>query len=972
MQAILLAVILPCIACAASAQPADDPQTMWSYASLYRDEWGVPHIYAETPRAMAFAFGYAQAEDHLEAMLMAYRIANGRAAEVLGESHAQSDAFAIKMGHARIARETLAQADAVTRDLCEGFALGVNAWLVDYPAQAPEWAEGVQPADVLALWRAFLMSMAPLDLPGVYRPPRAFDTGNAWALSPKRSVDGVSMLVINAHQYYDGPFQWYEAHLKCQEYNMAGAGLYGLPIIVQGHNDVLGWGLTPNDPDFADVFQEKIGGGRANPKSLGAEGTPSEQAMILSYLSYSQPYYVRTDSGMDERHVPALINSRGPVFEDGGGLYSWKVGGFGDTGGLYQLWEMGRSRDLSSFQNALVMQQLPCFHIVYADREGNLFYQYNAKCGVRMPAEGMSEQQVARGGALDWKSPVSPEFEFFGWREVLPADALPWFKNPERGYIQACGNPPWLAVDDAPLRAENWPAWLMTDTDSYRARRVRQLLRTGQRSFSDMHSMIFDVVANAAVDLVPRLLAAADERKDWLPTAHPDLPAAIDVLRGWNYLADTNTPGMTLFHVWWNMVQSRSQRDLNSDPARYAFLLSGAPAAGDLALEAAADAARMMRNEFQSVSVPWGEAHRIERGGRDEAAAGAVSGEPLCISSEDNFHDGRWYARYGYGFAMAVEFTQTPEAYSVTPFGASEVKTSPHYSDQMALFRDKRLKRARFDQKEVWRYAQAARGRNLTLSPLGVEGAFRFGALSCIQARLTASTDSPGPLPEGLAAFTLFMKPEWAPEAVPVQTDIELYVPEVLCAEEDLPRLSIHAYVKDDGWYSLQEQEVDPVQRVFSGGYEGLAVYAILGPADCLQTPPPDTAPATAPPPSPAAPAGTDAPAGGGIFAPGMPGAAPPPAGDAPPSEPLRFGPEPAAGPESNAAPADKAPPLMPAERAAPPAAKVDSKPPEAVSKTEPPPDEKKAKTPKQKAKRGEEAPPAPKAKRNFGARSKP
>jgi acyl-homoserine lactone acylase PvdQ len=76
---------------------------------------GTPHVYAENPRALAFVFGYAQAEDHLEAMLAAYRIANGRAAEVFGESYAASDEFSLKMGHAALARNIYASLDPLTR-----------------------------------------------------------------------------------------------------------------------------------------------------------------------------------------------------------------------------------------------------------------------------------------------------------------------------------------------------------------------------------------------------------------------------------------------------------------------------------------------------------------------------------------------------------------------------------------------------------------------------------------------------------------------------------------------------------------------------------------------------------------------------------------------------------------------------------------------------------------------------------------
>ena len=29
------------------------------------------------------------------------------------------------------------------------------------------------------------------------------------------------------------------------------------------------------------------------------------------------------------------------------------------------------------------------------------------------------------------------------------------------------------------------------------------------------------------------------------------MPAALDTLRDWNYVAETGSEGMTFFHVWW-------------------------------------------------------------------------------------------------------------------------------------------------------------------------------------------------------------------------------------------------------------------------------------------------------------------------------------------------------------------------------------------------------------------------------------
>src|ERR1700754_1193617 len=52
--------------------------------TLYRDEYGVPHIFAANIEAAAFAIGYAQAEDRLEDLLKDYRLATGTMAEAFG------------------------------------------------------------------------------------------------------------------------------------------------------------------------------------------------------------------------------------------------------------------------------------------------------------------------------------------------------------------------------------------------------------------------------------------------------------------------------------------------------------------------------------------------------------------------------------------------------------------------------------------------------------------------------------------------------------------------------------------------------------------------------------------------------------------------------------------------------------------------------------------------------------------------
>jgi acyl-homoserine lactone acylase PvdQ len=59
---IALSLVLPFAAQSKTAAAGDE-------ATIYRDEYGIPHVFAPTQEAASFAVGYAQAEDRLEELL---------------------------------------------------------------------------------------------------------------------------------------------------------------------------------------------------------------------------------------------------------------------------------------------------------------------------------------------------------------------------------------------------------------------------------------------------------------------------------------------------------------------------------------------------------------------------------------------------------------------------------------------------------------------------------------------------------------------------------------------------------------------------------------------------------------------------------------------------------------------------------------------------------------------------------------
>jgi len=63
--------------------------------------------------------------------------------------------------------------------------------------------------------------------------------------------------------------------------------------------------------------------------------------------------------------------------------------------------------------------------------------------------------------------------------------------------------------------------------------------------------------------------------------------------------------------------------------------------------------------------------------------------------------DGKRSVIGGDGWVLAVEFTDTPRAYSVLAYGQSALEDSPHYGDQAEMFASGRFKRIAFTERDI-------------------------------------------------------------------------------------------------------------------------------------------------------------------------------------------------------------------------------------------------------------------------------
>ena len=67
------------------------PRSLADDVTIYRDRYGIPHVFGRTDAATVFGFAYAQAEDHFRQLEQNFILGAGRLAEVEGESGLPSD-----------------------------------------------------------------------------------------------------------------------------------------------------------------------------------------------------------------------------------------------------------------------------------------------------------------------------------------------------------------------------------------------------------------------------------------------------------------------------------------------------------------------------------------------------------------------------------------------------------------------------------------------------------------------------------------------------------------------------------------------------------------------------------------------------------------------------------------------------------------------------------------------------------------
>jgi acyl-homoserine-lactone acylase len=686
-------------------QDAKSDKELWRRVEVIRTAHGVPHIRAENLRAAGYALAWLQMEDYGQTAALDVLEASGRWASVEGYQRIESD-FIVRRQREKIAKGYPTLSKDV-REVYEGFAAGVNRFIElhpeEFPAVMPRDFTGIDVAATELIppstrkIRAFLNRLnppantgpTPTPTPGSEEGEGPDDGSNSWAFAPSRTKSGKAILLRNPHLQWNAGY--YEAHMTVPGViDFYGDFRIGGPFtVIGGFNKDLGWSTTNNSQDLDEFYALDIDPKTPDHYLFDDKSVPLQRELVTVQF--------RNGDGISTETRELWTTSLGPVvYRANGKIYVYKFAGDGEYRAGEQFLRMMRAKSLEEWKNAMKMRARATSNFTYADRAGNIYFIWNA----------ILPQLPYKPG--DDLTAVPARKSSDVWTKYVPFESLPQFLNPPGGYVHNENSSPHYTNIRGPVDTKNAYPNLEEPRLSLRSQLALQLINGDEKlSLEDVirlkhnyRMLLADRVKN---DLISAVKTTSPEG---------DIAAAVSLLERWDNTASPESRGSTVFELWW-FHYSGIRPDNNvllPDHRRFAKVWTiedsyNTPrglADNARAVESFKWAVEETKRRYGSIDVTWGDVHRVRRG-KVDVPVGGCGNELGCfrILSFTRDKDGKLAANGGDGWVLAVEFGDTPRAYSVLAYGQSRLLNSPWHSDQAEMFAKGEMKKVAFTASDV-------------------------------------------------------------------------------------------------------------------------------------------------------------------------------------------------------------------------------------------------------------------------------
>ena len=651
---------------------------------IVRDQYGIPHIFAETDAEVAYGLAWANAEDDFKTIQEAYLAGNAMLSKYIGIKGAPADFITQFIGSRELIDQKIEGISNEYLEVISGYADGLNSYALKNP-------DKVLFKKLFPITPKMMMMYSQLQLfisnQGADWAGRILNndtqdefldqnlTGsNVIAMNSNKTKSGEAFLAINTHQPLEGPTSWYEAHLHSEEgTNIIGTLYPGTPHILIGVNENLGWSHTVNYPDKTDVFKLRM---KNNKKYIvdGEEYTLEKLKAKINIKVFGIPINI------NRRYYRSIF---GPTLKNKSGYYSIRTPTLFNIRALEQWWKMGKSKNFTEFYNTLKMKQIPGFNIGYADKYDTIFYISNGIIPKR--AEG-----------YNWKGIVPGDTKKTLWTEYYDIEDLPQVIQPKAGFIYDANHSPFksTSAEENP-KEEDFSKRMGYETyDNNRSTRLIELIESYDKiSYEDFKDIKYDNSFPSKfnysfmdISIIETLNLDAED----------ELSEILDIIQGWNRKTDIDSQGAGIYGVlYYQLIRNyRDEIQKNNNTVSRETLCS-----------ALADTRAYLVDNFGSINVTLGDLQKLVRGDKEIPIWGLP--DVITAMSSIPYKEGRRKVTQGESYIGLVRFSKDgPQLESVISYGNSDNPESDHYSDQMDLYSKFETKKMIFDKEEIYKEAK--------------------------------------------------------------------------------------------------------------------------------------------------------------------------------------------------------------------------------------------------------------------------
>ena len=544
--------------------------------TVYFDDFGIPHIYANSQQDAMIALGYVHAQDRLWQMELMRRIAPGKLSEIFGSVMLKNDKFFAGLGIDEASEKAIVELDknSETYKLTIAYLDGVNQYIDEGKTPIEFTLLGIKKEkltikDVYNIfgYMSFSFAMAQKTDPlltnirdkfgaeylkdfglngslgtkqlksfkGNYSdyseisksvasildntPIPPFIGSNSWVIGGEKTKSGKVLFENDPHIGFSQPGTWYEAHIVTPNYEMYGYHLAGTPFPLLGHNRKYAYGLTMFENDDLDFFQEEENPNNSNQyKTLnGFENYKTSTKIIKVKDSLSVKIKVKfTKNGPIMNDLLDGLTNKNPIAMSW--IYTQEKNQL-----LQAIYSLSHATNFDNFKKGIELIHAPGLNIMYGDSQNNIAWTTSGKL-YKVPKSVNTNFILSGTNGIDAK------------KEFLPFSDNPQALNPSWNYVYSSNN----QTDE--VNGYLYPGYYLPKD---RATRIDNLLQSKNNwTRQDVEKMALDNTSSTSQETVLK----------WILTLNKNASAnekqTTTILKNWKATNNLKEIAPTIFNKW--------------------------------------------------------------------------------------------------------------------------------------------------------------------------------------------------------------------------------------------------------------------------------------------------------------------------------------------------------------------------------------------------------------------------------------